>query len=202
MDALYAGPDQRRHHTVQAPEQSCTRLRSLLPIALWERGSHLWSEPWKVEVVAVPCGEIHKGTYFGLHQALCAEPPFRTNSHSGQVRGGHCRDSAMTPAEARPPARSCDTSSRQIAQSNSTLNAWLPGRRQPSWLTSTAAYTPTPRVQQPSHAPKLRPGPRQGAIAQGPTPPSAAATTARPANIIEIIEDSECLELASSTVPQ
>lgn len=65
MDALYAGPDQRRHHTVQAPEQSCNQPRSQLPIALWERSSHLWSEPWKVEdVVAVPYGEIDKGTCF------------------------------------------------------------------------------------------------------------------------------------------
>ncbi|OTB15138.1 hypothetical protein K445DRAFT_23148 [Daldinia sp. EC12] len=41
------------------------------------------------------------------------------------------------------------SSDRQVAASNSTLNAWV-GRRQPSWLTNAKPVKPSPRPPQPS----------------------------------------------------
>ncbi|KAI1465911.1 uncharacterized protein F4812DRAFT_88213 [Daldinia caldariorum] len=40
------------------------------------------------------------------------------------------------------------SSDRQVAASNSTLNAWV-GRRQPSWLTNAKPVKPSPRLPQP-----------------------------------------------------
>ncbi|KXJ95104.1 hypothetical protein Micbo1qcDRAFT_156914, partial [Microdochium bolleyi] len=60
----------------------------------------------------------------------------------------------MAPAGVRPPGIGCDTSSRQVAQSNSTLNTWLTGRRQPSWLNNAKSVAPTPRNPQAGQSPR------------------------------------------------
>ncbi|KAI1798923.1 hypothetical protein F4811DRAFT_558335 [Daldinia bambusicola] len=47
-----------------------------------------------------------------------------------------------------PNVNSSISSDRQVAASNSTLNAWV-GRRQPSWLTNAKPVKPSPRPPQP-----------------------------------------------------
>ncbi|RYP09006.1 hypothetical protein DL765_008603 [Monosporascus sp. GIB2] len=47
-----------------------------------------------------------------------------------------------------------ETSAWQVAASNSTLNTWFGGRRQPSWMANAKPVNPTPRLPQPKPQPQ------------------------------------------------
>lgn len=70
-----------------------------------------------------------------------------------------------------------ETPARQVAASNSTLNAWFGNRRQPSWMTNAAPVKPTPRPPQP---PKQQPPPQQQS--QTTTPPVSTTTIQQQSN--------------------
>ncbi|KAI0453447.1 hypothetical protein F5B21DRAFT_283151 [Xylaria acuta] len=73
-----------------------------------------------------------------------------------------------------PPLSSVTLDCRQVAASNSTLNAWV-GRRQPSWLTNATPVQPTPRPARPppAHTPARAPIP-------APSPTEMASSVTQP----------------------
>ncbi|KAI1750801.1 hypothetical protein F4782DRAFT_234172 [Xylaria castorea] len=72
-----------------------------------------------------------------------------------------------------PPLPSIMLDCRQVAASNSTLNAFLGGRRQPSWLTNATPVQPTPRPA------RLPPAPTRDPI-PAPSPTERASSVTQP----------------------
>ncbi|KAH8155905.1 hypothetical protein CIB48_g12342, partial [Xylaria polymorpha] len=90
------------------------------------------------------------------------------------VGEGEGRGQAQNP----PTLSSVTLDCRQVAASNSTLNAWV-GRRQPSWLTNATPVLPTPRPARPPPTPTT-PAPTP-TPARAPIPATSPAPTPTPA---------------------
>ncbi|KAI0186779.1 hypothetical protein EV127DRAFT_166242 [Xylaria flabelliformis] len=73
-----------------------------------------------------------------------------------------------------PPLAAITLDCRQVAASNSTLNAFLGGRRQPSWLANATPVQPTPRPARPPPA-----APFRGPI-PAPSPTERASSVTQP----------------------